>query len=90
MPFIPNRAKHGYGLSMAGLKEVIKTYNPKLIITVDNGVTAISETKWAQKQGIKIIIIDHHELTKKYIRPMLWSIQPSWLLPAYHGCSPIT
>ncbi|MEK9171126.1 MAG: single-stranded-DNA-specific exonuclease RecJ, partial [Patescibacteria group bacterium] len=65
MPFIPNRAKHGYGLSMAGLKEVIKTYNPKLIITVDNGVTAISETKWAQKQGIKIIIIDHHELTKK-------------------------
>ena len=65
MPFIPNRAKHGYGLSMAGLKEVIKTYNPKLIITVDNGVTAISETKWAQKQGIKIIIIDHHELTGK-------------------------
>lgn len=65
MPFIPNRAKHGYGLSMAGLKEVIKTYNPKLIITVDNGVTAITETKWAQKQEIKIIIIDHHELTGK-------------------------
>ena len=56
MPFIPNRAKHGYGLSMAGLKEVIKIYNPKLIITVDNGVTAIDETKWAQKQRIKIII----------------------------------
>lgn len=65
MPFIPNRAKHGYGLSMAGLKEVIGTYKPKLIITVDNGVTAIAETKWAQKQGIKVIIIDHHELTKK-------------------------
>lgn len=65
MPFIPNRAKHGYGLSMAGLEEVIKTYHPKLIITVDNGVTAISETKWAQKRGIKIIVIDHHELTKE-------------------------
>lgn len=64
MPFIPNRAKHGYGLSMAGLKEVIKTYNPKLIITMDNGVTAIAETKWAQKQGIKIIVIDHHELSR--------------------------
>jgi len=65
MPFIPNRAKHGYGLSIAGLKEVIEKYNPKLIITVDNGVTAIAETKWAQKKGIKIIIIDHHELTGK-------------------------
>lgn len=64
MPFIPNRVKHGYGLSMAGLKEVIKKYHPKLIITVDNGVTAIAETKWAQKQGIKIIVIDHHELAK--------------------------
>ncbi len=65
MPFIPNRAKHGYGLSVAGLKEVIEKYNPKLIIAVDNGVTAIAKTKWAQKQGIKIIIIDHHELTGK-------------------------
>lgn len=65
MPFIPNRAKHGYGLSIAGLNEVIKTYRPKLIIAVDNGVTAINETKWAQQQGIKIIIIDHHELTGK-------------------------
>ena len=65
MPFIPNRAKHGYGLSIAGLEEVIEKYNPKLIITVDNGVTAINETKWAQKKGIKIIIIDHHELTGK-------------------------
>src|SRR3989339_413034 len=65
MPFIPNRAKHGYGLSIAGLKEVIEKYNPKLIITVDNGVTAIAETKWAQKKGIKIIMIFHHELTGK-------------------------
>ncbi|MBI5356299.1 single-stranded-DNA-specific exonuclease RecJ [Candidatus Collierbacteria bacterium] len=65
MPFIPNRAKHGYGLSIAGLKEVIKTHNPKLIITVDNGVTAIEETEWAQKRGIKIVIIDHHELTEQ-------------------------
>ncbi|MBI2309752.1 single-stranded-DNA-specific exonuclease RecJ [Candidatus Collierbacteria bacterium] len=65
MPFIPSRAKHGYGLSIAGLKEVIKTYNPKLIIAVDNGITAIKETAWAHQQGIKIIIIDHHELTKK-------------------------
>jgi len=59
-PFIPDRQKHGYGLSQAGLKEVINKHHPQLIIAVDNGITAIDATRWAQKQGLKVIIIDHH------------------------------
>lgn len=63
MPFIPHRKNHGYGLSKAGLTEVITTYHPKLIIAVDNGVTAIEETRYAKDRGANVIIIDHHVLT---------------------------
>src|SRR3990167_5912206 len=52
-PFIPDRQKHGYGLSKPGLTEVIEKYHPRLIIAVDNGITAIDATKFAQKQGLK-------------------------------------
>lgn len=63
MPFIPHRVNHGYGLSQAGLNEVIATHHPKLIVAVDNGVTAIEETRYAKNQGVKVIVIDHHVLT---------------------------
>lgn len=62
MPFIPSRSKHGYGLSIAGLEEVLNAYKPKLIIALDNGVTAVSETRWVQQKGVKVVIVDHHEL----------------------------
>lgn len=63
LPFIPQREKHGYGLSRPGLAEVVAIHHPKLIIAVDNGVTAIDETLWAQDQGVQVIIVDHHVLT---------------------------
>lgn len=63
MPFIPHRKNNGYGLSRAGLDEVITTHHPKLVIAVDNGVTAIEETRYAKGHGVKTIIIDHHVLT---------------------------
>lgn len=64
MPFIPRREQHGYGLSIAGIDEVIKTHHPGLIIAVDNGVTAIKETDYAKGKSVDIIIVDHHQLTK--------------------------
>ncbi len=60
-PFIPDRQKHGYGLSKPGLTEVIDKHHPDLIIAVDNGITAIDATKFAQNQGVKTIVIDHHQ-----------------------------
>ena len=32
-----------------------------LLITVDSGITAIEETKYAQSLGMKVVITDHHE-----------------------------
>ncbi len=63
-PFIPRRGEHGYGLSIAGLEEVIAKDNPELIITVDNGIIAHKEAEFVAKKGIDLIITDHHVRTK--------------------------
>ena len=64
-PYIPDRIKEGYGLSKKGIDQVVKEYNAKLIITVDQGITARKEVKYAKKLGIDVIITDHHVLPKK-------------------------
>lgn len=66
LPFIPHRKKHGYGLSLAGLDEILQTSpKPKLIITVDNGITANQAVSTAKSNKINVAIIDHHQKTKK-------------------------
>ena len=57
--YLPNRVKDGYGLSS---KIVQKAYDNgyKVIITVDNGITAFESAVLAKKLGIDLIITDHH------------------------------
>jgi len=53
---IPNRFKDGYGVSPSVLERI----NTDLIITVDNGISAIEASKICQERGIELIITDHH------------------------------
>lgn len=62
LPFIPSREKEGYGLSTEGIKSLAS--ETKLIITVDNGVVAHEAVKYANSQGVDVVIIDHHEKPK--------------------------
>ncbi len=57
--FIPDRFKHGYGLSPSGLNAV-KELGTDLIIALDCGVTAVSEAELARDLGMELIICDHH------------------------------
>ena len=59
MYYIPDRADEGYGIN-TGAITFLKEKGVGLIITVDVGVTAIAETEFAKKNGINIIITDHH------------------------------
>ena len=66
MPYIPHRVEEGYGLSLKALEnEEMRTLNPKLIITVDNGIVATEAVEFANKQGIDVIITDHHTVGEK-------------------------
>jgi len=57
--FIPNRIKHGYGLTEAST-DILLEMNPDLVITVDNGITAANEVQRLNDEGIKTIVTDHH------------------------------
>jgi len=58
-PYIPHRLTEGYGLKTAAL-EKLRQQGISLVITVDCGITAPSEVKKAQRQGLDIIVTDHH------------------------------
>lgn len=57
--FIPNRLKHGYGLTEAST-DILLERNADLVITVDNGITAAEEIRRLNDAGIKTIVTDHH------------------------------
>lgn len=60
-PYIPNRFGEGYGLSREALTRVIEGSHPSLIVTVDNGIASAHEVAWLLRQGIDVVVTDHHE-----------------------------
>lgn len=58
--FIPNRITHGYGFNLAGVEKA-KELGAKLIITVDCGITSFETVALSKREGIDVIITDHHE-----------------------------
>lgn len=59
--FIPDRNKDGYGISIEALEKILAYHSPKLVITVDTGITAIDEVEYLKSRGIETIVTDHHE-----------------------------
>ena len=57
--FIPDRFKHGYGLSPKGM-EAVHALGTDLIIALDCGVTAVNEAVMASELGMSLIVCDHH------------------------------
>lgn len=60
--FIPNRFEHGYGLSSKILSHI---QDFDLIITVDNGITAVDVASWCLENNKILIITDHHTTPQK-------------------------
>lgn len=59
--YIPDRKKENHGLNSKAVIEIISKQRARLIITVDNGISNISEIKLAQSLGTDVIVTDHHE-----------------------------
>jgi single-stranded-DNA-specific exonuclease len=58
-PYIPHRLTEGYGLKTAAL-ENLRQQGIGLVVTVDCGITSLSEIKRAKRMGLDIVITDHH------------------------------
>lgn len=57
--YIPHRFKEGYGINPEGIQFSLEK-DADLIVSVDCGITAIEEAKYAREKGIDLIICDHH------------------------------
>ncbi|NOQ30420.1 MAG: single-stranded-DNA-specific exonuclease RecJ [Helicobacteraceae bacterium] len=53
---IPNRFRDGYGVSA----KILENVEADVVITVDNGISAIEAAKICKERGIDLIITDHH------------------------------
>lgn len=58
--YIPGRLEEGYGLNPIAIHQ-LHDEGVKLIVTVDCGITAVSEAELCKKLGIDLVITDHHE-----------------------------
>ncbi len=65
--YIPKRSDDGYGLNSRVFSEYAKA-GFKLLITVDSGITALSEVALAKELGMRVIITDHHECKEELPR----------------------
>jgi single-stranded-DNA-specific exonuclease len=60
--FIPDRYRHGYGASDAGIRSALAGGDYDHIILVDNGSGSLTQVEKMRKETpAKILIIDHHE-----------------------------
>jgi single-stranded-DNA-specific exonuclease len=57
--FIPDRFELGYGLTPEVVARTLPL-SPKLIVTVDNGVTSVAGVEAAREAGIDVLVTDHH------------------------------
>lgn len=58
--YIPDRNSEGYGLNCNAVKSLCEM-GVSLIITVDNGISAINEAEYIKSLGVDLVITDHHK-----------------------------
>ncbi len=56
---VPDRGRHGYGLSVA-LVEELRARAPQVLVTVDHGTSSIDGVACANSAGMDVIVTDHH------------------------------
>ena len=59
-PFVPSRHQEGYGMNEDAVRRLV-LQGIRLIITVDNGISALNEVAVCHSLGIDVIVTDHHQ-----------------------------
>ena len=57
--YIPDRLGEGYGLSVAGVKQLVAR-GSDLLLTADCGITCATEVEEARAAGMEVVVTDHH------------------------------
>ena len=75
---IPSRQSEGYGLN-ASMVERLAEQNIRLLVTVDNGISAREALERAEALGLEVIVTDHHTIPPQ--RPPLLALLHPALTP---------
>jgi single-stranded-DNA-specific exonuclease len=59
--YIPDREYEGYGINSERIK-LLKAEGTEVILTCDNGISAIEQIKLAKELELTVVITDHHEV----------------------------
>lgn len=58
--YIPHRGREGYGLNIPAI-DLAAEAGVRLLVTVDNGISAVEQIAYARERGIDVVVTDHHE-----------------------------
>ncbi len=83
---IPDRQKEGYGISEDAVRGIADS-GVRLLITVDNGVSAAREVALAASLGVDTVVTDHHTPTGQ-LPPALAVVNPMRADSRYPSSSP--
>lgn len=59
--YIPDRVKDGYGMHEQLIDKALED-GIDTILTCDNGIAAAAEIEYAKKEGLTVIVMDHHDI----------------------------
>ncbi|MCM1364075.1 MAG: single-stranded-DNA-specific exonuclease RecJ [Faecalibacterium sp.] len=62
--YIPDRNTEGYGLNNGAIDRLYEQ-GVNLIVTVDNGISAINEAEHISELGMDLVVTDHHKVGAK-------------------------
>jgi single-stranded-DNA-specific exonuclease len=61
--YLPHRIDDGYGLSRDGIEHCLQKFPVKLLLAVDCGSTAVEVIGNLRRDGIDVIVLDHHQVS---------------------------
>lgn len=59
--YIPNREDEGYGMNSDRIRK-LKSEGAEVILTCDNGISAMEQVEVAKELGLTVVITDHHDI----------------------------
>ncbi len=86
--YIPHRLDEGYGLNVQAV-EKIAADGTRVLVTLDCGVTSVSEIARAKELGLDVVVVDHHTVppTLPPAVAVLNPHQPGCEYPTKHLCA---
>jgi single-stranded-DNA-specific exonuclease len=61
--YVPHRLDEGYGLTQEAVGNCLRKYPTTLLLAVDCGSTAVDTVVRLRKEGVDVIVLDHHQVS---------------------------